>query len=323
MLTSEEPTYEGLIKLLLYGYPSLGLFADEGGRFVGGYGMSEEHQLKTASGLSELWDGKRISRVRGGDGAALLYGRRVSMHLMMQPQVAQRMLGNPLLIDQGLMSRCLVTWPESTAGTRQYQETNLREDTDLKAYSRRIAEILTSPLPLVEGKQNELAPLKLTLSTEAKALWIKFHNAVEVRLADNQLFSSIRGFANKSPEHALRLAGVLTCYENLKAKEISTDHMRAGINLAQHYLDEALRLFHSSQTDPDLLLAEKLLTWAQQRSQYVALVDIYQRGLNAISDAATARRLVKILEAHGWFVPVPGGKELDGQFRREVWEVRK
>jgi hypothetical protein len=121
------------------------------------------------------------------------------MHLMMQPHVALRMLGNPLLIDQGLMSRCLVTWPESTAGTRQYQETNLREDTDLKAYSRRIAEILRSPLPLVEGKQNELAPLKLTLSTEAKALWVKFHNAVEKLLADNQPFSSIRGFANKAP----------------------------------------------------------------------------------------------------------------------------
>ncbi len=36
--------------------------------------MSEDHQLKTATGLSELWDGKRISRVRSGDGAALLYG---------------------------------------------------------------------------------------------------------------------------------------------------------------------------------------------------------------------------------------------------------
>jgi hypothetical protein len=121
----------------------------------------------------------------------------------------------------------------------------------------------------------------------------------------------------------LRLAGVLTLYADLKAKEISADHMNAGIKLAQHYLDEALRLFHSSQADPDLILAEKLLTWAQERGKYIALVDIYQRGLNAIGDAATARRLVKILEAHGWFVPVPGGKELDGQFRREVWEVKK
>ena len=130
------------------GTPSLGLFADEGGRFVGGYGMSEDHQLKTASGLSELWDGKRISRVRGGDGAALLYGRRVSMHLMMQPQVAQRMLGNPLLIDQGLMSRCLVTWPESTAGTRTISRDDLASDEDMKAYSKRFLEFSSLHCPL-------------------------------------------------------------------------------------------------------------------------------------------------------------------------------
>lgn len=55
----------------------------------------------------------------------------------------------------------------------------------------------------------------------------------------------------------------------------------------------------------------------------MALVDIYQRGLNAIGDAATARRLAKILEAHGWFLPVKGGMEIDGHPRREVWKVVK
>jgi Protein of unknown function (DUF3987) len=243
------------------------------------------------------------------------------MHLMAQPLVALRVLGNALLIDQGLMSRCLVTWPESTAGSRLYKEVNLREDPDLIAYNQRIAEILTTKLPLAEGKQNELSPPQLTLSEEAKALWIKFHDAVEARLAVNQPFDPIRGFANKAAEHALRIAGNLTVYENLQAEHISGDHMGAGIDLAQYYLDEALRLFHSGQTDPDLILAEKLLTWARQHGEYIALVDIYQRGLNAISDAATARRLAKILEEHGWFIPVSKGMEINGQFRREVWEV--
>src|SRR3989344_3602938 len=36
---AEEPTYEGLIKLLKDGQPSMGLFSDEGGRLLGGYGM--------------------------------------------------------------------------------------------------------------------------------------------------------------------------------------------------------------------------------------------------------------------------------------------
>lgn len=87
--------------------------------------MNPDNLLKTAAGLSGLWDGKPIDRVRGGDGSTKLYGRRVSLHLMVQPEVSQLMLSNPVLIGQGLLSRCLVTWPESTAGTRPYREEDL------------------------------------------------------------------------------------------------------------------------------------------------------------------------------------------------------
>jgi len=65
-LTTKEPTYEGLVKALADGWPSMGIFSNEGGRFVGGHGMNQDNRLKTASGLSELWDGAPISRTRGG-----------------------------------------------------------------------------------------------------------------------------------------------------------------------------------------------------------------------------------------------------------------
>jgi hypothetical protein len=115
ILVIEEPTYEGLIKLLQVGRPSVGVFTDEGGRLLGGHAMNRENQLKTAAGLSELWDGKPISRVRVADGATLLYGRRVSAHIMVQPAVANVLLGNVLLQGQGLLSRMLVTFPDSWA----------------------------------------------------------------------------------------------------------------------------------------------------------------------------------------------------------------
>jgi hypothetical protein len=35
----------------------------------------------------------------------------------------------------------------------------------------------------------------------------------------------------------------------------------------QFYIKEALRLFGSSHTDPDILLAEKLLLWAQHHEK--------------------------------------------------------
>ncbi|MET0527707.1 MAG: DUF3987 domain-containing protein, partial [Microvirga sp.] len=43
--------------------------------------------------------------------ATLLPGRRLSLHLMVQPDVANLLLCDRLLADQGLLSRLLVTAP--------------------------------------------------------------------------------------------------------------------------------------------------------------------------------------------------------------------
>ena len=52
MLTCSEPTYEGMCRLLAEGQASIGIFAAEGGQFIGGHGMSDEARLRTATGLS-------------------------------------------------------------------------------------------------------------------------------------------------------------------------------------------------------------------------------------------------------------------------------
>ena len=134
MLTCPEPTYEGLCKHLVSGQPSIGIFSAEGGQFIGGHGMTPEAMLRTAAGLSCLWDGEPIKRVRAGDGATMLPGRRVALHLMAQPDVAAVMLSDPLLLNQGLLSRCLVTAPESNAGSRFWREPEEAADAAIKRY---------------------------------------------------------------------------------------------------------------------------------------------------------------------------------------------
>ena len=56
-ITTSEPTLEGLTKLYQVGQPSLGLFSDEGGGFLGGHAMNADNRLKTIAGLSNLWGG--------------------------------------------------------------------------------------------------------------------------------------------------------------------------------------------------------------------------------------------------------------------------
>lgn len=320
LLTCGEPTYEGLCKLLAVGWPSVGIFAAEGGQFVGGHGMADDAKLRTAAGLSALWDGEPIKRVRALDGFTVLPGRRVAIHLMAQPDVAAIWFGDRLLVEQGLMSRVLVTAPESASGERMWREPALESDANMRRYHAWLLGVLERPLPLAEKTRNELAPRTLPLSAQARRLWIAFHDHVEKRLAAGGELEPVRGLANKLPEHAARIAAVPTLVRDIEAGEVATAEMEAGISLAQHYAAEALRLFGASRVSADLHRAQQLLAWLHGRDkQVVSLPDIYQAGPNAIRDKGTAAKLVAKLEDHGHLVRLPSGAEIDGKRRRDAW----
>jgi Protein of unknown function (DUF3987) len=323
MLTCPEPTFEGLCKLFAMGQPSLGIFAAEGGQFIGGHGMRDEAKLRTAAGLSDVWDGVPIRRVRSLDGATALSGRRLSIHLMAQPAVADILFRDRLLMDQGLLSRLLVTAPDSAGGSRLWREPRPESDVALKRYGARLLDILDAPSPLKAGTANELEPGRLPLSSAARRLWIRFADHVEREIASGGALEPIRGLANKLAEHSARLAGVLTLVRDLYAADIGAEEMGAGIALAEHYAAEALRVFGAARINADLRLAQRLLDWllGTWGEANISLPDIYQRSLNAVADKATAAKLVGILEDHGWVLRIPQGAVVGGQHRRDAWRI--
>jgi hypothetical protein len=314
-----DPTVEGLIKLLARGQPSMGLFSAEGGQFVGGHGMSADHRLKTAAAFSELWDARPIKRIRAGDEILVLRGRRVSAHLMMQPNVSALLLADAMLAEQGLLSRLLIAAPESLTGTRFARDPLPASDMAIKTYEDRLVAIFDEPLPLAPGKTNELEPRAVVLTGAARKEWFAFADATERRMAPGGDYESIRGLGNKLAEQAARIAGVLALVDDVQVSEIDKSQLEAGIALAEYYAAEALRLHAAGMDDPDLLLAERLLTWLQAWQGPISLPDIYQRGPRPIRNVATAERIVRILEEHGHLRREPNGADINGQWRQMVW----
>jgi len=302
--------------------PSLGLFATEGGKFIGGHSMAEDNKVRTAASLSNLWDGEPIRRLRAADGSMFMPGRRLAMHLAVQPEIADIMLSDRELAAQGLLSRVLVTYPESLIGTRMCRAEARETAERLRVYRDRIADILERPLPMAAGKQNELAPRELELEPRAKAMWGAFADSLEAQMGRGGSLATIAGLANKMPEHAARLAAVLALVEDIDAT-VTAEHLARGIALAQHYAAEALRTFTVAVINVDLLRARDLLDWLRRDwgEPAVSLPDIYQLGPNAIRDAATAKGLAGILEAHGWVTKIEGGAEIRGNKRREAWHI--
>ena len=316
----DEPTYEGIYKHF-FAQPSLGLFSNEGGQFVGGYAMSETQSMKTLGALNKLWDGLPINRSRGTDGTSMQFGRRLSLHLMVQPVVAHTLLGHQHAHGMGFLARCLTVYPPSTMGTRLYKADNLLQRQETITYLQRVRAILEHALPL-QGDTNDLAPRPLALGAEAKKVWVAFHDRIERNLADGKCYEPIRAFACKAAEHALRIAGVLTILDRFEAQGIPAQPMEAAITLAQYYVDECLRLSGSSGESADIVLAKKLVTWLQDKEfRHFYLAQVYQYGPHGIRNKATAAKIVALLETHHIVTRVPEGMHLDGKDRAEVWEV--
>ena len=319
-LLISEPTAEGMFKLFSGGQPSLGLFSDEGGLLIGGHAMQKETRLRTIATLSKLWDGRPLDRVRAGDGASVLYDRRLSLHLMMQPLVASELFTDPIYTDQGFLARVLCAWPESTAGNRRYVHADPTTDPAMQRYWTTLTTLLNRVYPLRPETRNELQPRCIPLSAKAKAVWVAYADTIESQLAVGQPLETVRGFASKSAEHAARIAGVLALIQDVNAPEIGAVEVESAIALMDYYLTEVLRLQAAGIADPDLQLAEKLRAWCSGRST-IHLREIYQFGPSGIRDAETVRKMVNILVKHGWLVKLPDGLEIDGVQRREVWRV--
>ena len=310
------------MKLLDVGQPSVGLFSDEGGRFIGGHGLSAEQKLKTLAGLSKLWDGDPITRTRAGDGALTLYGRRVAFHLMAQPGIAPQLLADPVALEQGFLSRCLIAWPASSLGHQLYVAEDATADPAFRRYAERLRILLRRAPNMADNDPRELRPLPMQLDPAAKATWVRFHDWMQRNAGPDGALRPVFAFAAKAPEHALRIAGVLALIADPDAMQIDLHHVEAGIALARFYLGEALRLQGLGATRPELQAAEKLLAWMQARGPLVPLPDVYQLGPSAVRDKRSALALIGVLEDHGRIRKVKGGANVAGQYRREVWEVR-
>lgn len=318
MLTCPEPTYEGLFRLLQHGPHSVGVFSSEGGQLIGGHALNDDNRLKTAAGLSEGWDGKPWKRVRSGDGLIILPNRRVTLNLMVQPMVANRLLADPLLRDQGLLSRILVAAPLPTSGTRFWKEPQPHSRQALHSYSQRLLNILRRP-PL---KDDDEFPVML-LTPTARELWIGFADSIEKQLGSEGALNRVRGFANKAAEHAARIAGVLEIISNPDRREINTVALAAAIEAVEFYLSEAVRLYESAQTNVDVQKAARLLYWLHNSwtESLISLVEIYQRGPRDFRDKKDASEAVSILADHLWLVHLEGVHEVAGVRRRDVWRI--
>jgi uncharacterized protein DUF3987/bifunctional DNA primase/polymerase-like protein len=296
----EGGTVEGLRQLLANHWPSIVCNNSDAGDFLTGHSMREGRELGTSAFFCKLWDGQIRGVMRGQDRKPItLYGRRVSLSWMVQPQHVEALV-NQGTASQGLLSRLLVCYPTSLIGRRKYLVPDAANLSVLDSYNNRIKELLNTPMDM-DPHSGRLSPLPLYLDAPGKALYAQLSDFYESTLADGGINQAIRDYANKAGQHLARIAGVLAAFES--ATTIGSDHLDRAHILLDFYLAEWRDLHpRLGALDPETQKAVALLGWLLEKAPTpFKLQDCYQYGPRICGRAAEpVRAILAELQRRGY-----------------------
>jgi len=254
-----DATPEALAHGLALKWPSGGVVSSEAGVVFGSHGMSHESIMRNLALLNQLWDGSNIKIDRRSSESFTVQGARLTMALQVQEAALRDFLtrSGDLARGTGFLARFLIAWPESTQGRRYFTEAP-SEWPRLEQYRQRLSSILNQEITINDA--GILTPPMLSLTSEARREWVKYHDRVEMELSNTGKFSEIRDFASKSADNAVRIAALFHVFCG-RDGDIAEDNFSGAMRIAEWHLNEALRFFGENALSDELNDALKLEKW--------------------------------------------------------------
>ncbi|NHZ78029.1 DUF3987 domain-containing protein [Massilia sp. CCM 8695] len=289
-----DTTPEALTRGLAFEWPSGGVISSEGGAVFGGHGMGKDSQMRNMAVFNELWDGKPIRIDRRTSESYTVKGVRLTVAVQVQPATLSTFMNGSgsLARGTGYIARFLVTYPESTQGTRAYKKAPLHWPS-LDRFRDRLEEVLAI-MPVIEEGALKLS--MLSLSEGAMAAWIDFYNQIEVQLGKGGALCDVRDVASKTADNAVRIAALFHVLTNSQGP-ISEMHIRGAARLAEWHLHESQRVFGGVMLSAGTSDAQKLDEWLIRRCNENGMTELPMRFINQYGPTAFRKKsaLVPVL----------------------------
>ncbi len=311
-LIYSDATPEALASSLVNGWPSGGVFSNEGGIVLGGHAMNKDVAMRNMARLNQLWDGKIAATDRAttesyGDTTA-----RLTMSIQVQEPTLRAFFDNTkgLARGTGFLARFLVAWPESTMGTRMFTPPPDGWPA-LAAFNNRLTAILDRQAPVDE--YGILTPAMLTLSPEAKMLWIAFHDQIEGLLGTGGELQDLRDVGSKAADNVVRLAALFHVFAG-SIGPIDADCVESPVQVITWHLLEAKRFLGELAMAPEVANPMRLEAWMldycrREQTDRVPTRQIQQFGPGGLRDKATYTNAVQELAELGRARLVRDGKK--------------
>lgn len=254
-----DVTPEALAYSLARQWPSAGVISSEAGVVFGSHGMGKDSAMRNFALINQLWDGASLSIDRRTSESFVVKGARLTMALQVQEPTIREFFQRTgeLARGTGFLARFLISWPESTQGTRAFTEAP-QSWPHLAAFQSRLSEILHQPATIDDD--GCLTPSKMVLEPSAKAAWVAYHDGIEADLITGGDLYDVRDVASKSADNAVRLAALFQrCSEN--GGVIGHDAFERASCIAAWHLYEARRFFGELALPSELADALRLENW--------------------------------------------------------------
>ena len=239
----------------------LAIFSDEGG-FIETMSGLYTGGLSSIDILLKGIDGGDI-RTRRMDRESM-FNPFLTILLVVQPIIIQRMREKKAFFGKGLMERFLWVLPKSNLGYRTHNKPSVSK-TILENYSLLVRELLSVAYDGDKGRKI------LALSDEALNQWKNFQLEIEPQLRPQGYLSLCQGWGGKIAGFVLRFAGLFQVIKNkgvgggVIEKEIMIDAIKLGRLLIEH----ARAAYEMIEVDSFMLHVQECWEWisAQDSAQ--------------------------------------------------------
>lgn len=231
---------------LAQNWPAAGLFSDEAAGILNSKGESD------MASLDRLWDGGSIDVVgRTKQESFFVHDPRLTVSLMVQPVVFDRFVAQKgdLAKGIGLMSRVLLSRPDTSYGKRLFKRQEERSTVWLDRFNKRVQEILSHSHASIEDRAANRKTLYF--EPDAQQFWEGKYNEIELGMATNGKLENEREFAARIAEHAARLSALFHFFEcgemsgpTSTGLVIPKSTVEAAFTVAEWYLNEFRRVFN-------------------------------------------------------------------------------
>ena len=316
-----DATPEALTYALAKQWPSGGVISSEAGSVFGGHGMGADSVMRNLAALNQLWDGATLPVERRSSESFTVRGARLTMALQVQEATIRAFFANTkgLARGTGFLARFLVSWPASTQGTRNFTEAPANWPA-LATFNDRLTAILIRQAPIDDD--GALTPAMLTLSPDAKAAWVSFHDAIEAMLPTGGELYDVRDVASKTADNAARLAALFHTFTG-SIGPIDLEAMEAAASVTAWHLSEARRFLSELAMPAELANPARLEKWLidyckRENTDKVPTREVQQYGPGGLRDKVTYTAAVQELAELGRARMVQDGKKRLIQIRPEL-----